>query len=165
MTLQISLYLIAFTFKVLFNRLILLEESLSFFTEIFVRRVNEIAAKEFPIYGVEFIIPTRDMQWFGYQKNFSEAFKILPRELYCWFDANSHGQLQPVGQLQPSADIYDACGLVYEWCDMKQYKSLFGGSVFESREKLIPKPGNSSSIKYRDKRYADVGLRLVAFDK
>ena len=38
MTLQISLYLIAFTFKVLFNRLILLEESLSFFTEIFVRR-------------------------------------------------------------------------------------------------------------------------------
>lgn len=133
--------------------------------EIFVRRVNEIAAKEFPIYGVEFIIPTRDMQWFGYQKNFSEAFKILPRELYCWFDANSHGQLQPVGQLQPSADIYDACGLVYEWCDMKQYESLFGGSVFESREKLIPKSGNSSSIKYRDKRYADVGLRLVAFDK
>lgn len=133
--------------------------------EIFVRRVNEIVAKEFPIYGVEFIIPTRDMQWLGYQKSFSEAFKILPRELYCWFDANSHGQLQPVGQLQPSADIYDACGLVYEWCDMKQYKSLFGGSVFESREKLIPKPGNSSSIKYRDKRYADVGLRLVAFDK
>lgn len=133
--------------------------------EIFVRRVNEIAAKEFPIYGVEFIIPTRDMQWLGYQKNFSEAFKILPRELYCWFDANSHGQLQPVGQLQPSADIYDACGLVYEWCDMKQYELLFGGSVFESREKLIPKLGNSSSIKYRDKRYADVGLRLVAFDK
>ena len=105
------------------------------------------------------------MQWLGYQKSFSEAFKILPRELYCWFDANSHGQLQPVGQLQPSADIYDACGLVYEWCDMKQYESLFGGSVFESREKLIPKLGNSSSIKYRDKRYADVGLRLVAFDK
>ena len=133
--------------------------------EIFVRRVNEIVAKEFPIYGVEFIIPTSDMQWLGYQKNFSEAFKILPRELYCWFDANSHGQLQPVGQLQPSADIYDACGLVYEWCDMKQYELLFGGSVFESREKLIPKPGNSSSIKYRDNRYADVGLRLVAFDK
>lgn len=134
-------------------------------SEIFVRRVNEIVAKEFPIYGVEFIIPTLDMQWHGYQKKFSEAFNILPRELYCWFDANSHGQLQPVGQLQPSADIYDACGLVYEWCDMKRYDSLFGGSVFESREKLIPELGNSSSIRYRDKRYADVGLRLVAFDK
>ncbi len=133
--------------------------------EIFVQKINKIVADEFPIYGERFMIPNREMQWLGYQKKFAESFNIVPRDLYCWHVDNSGGQLQPIGKLQPSAGLYDACGLVYEWCTMKKYDSLYGGSAFEPREKLLLKPSNRSSLKYRDKRYNDVGLRLVAKNK
>lgn len=36
-----------------------------------------------------------------------------------WCSENSNNQLHPVGSGKERAGIYDACGLVYEFCKMK----------------------------------------------
>ena len=125
--------------------------------EIFVQRVNRVAK----LRGVEFMIPTPEMQRFGFQKEVVKVLKEKRRfETYCWFDGNSKGKLHPVGALESVVGIYDACGLVYEWITMKNYSLLTGGSINDTEKHLLL--SETSSLRYRDQSYNDVGLRLVA---
>ena len=127
----------------------------------FVQRVNAIAIPK----GVQFEIPKDNWQWLGYQKKFAEAFLKKKDEAsdYCWHEGNSGGHLHPVGQKKPSAGIYDACGLVYEWCQTKSSKLFYWGAFNEPYKNIFG--GKSSKLKYVDKHYDNVGLRLISREK
>jgi len=125
---------------------------------VFVEKVNLIAARK----GVKFEIPIRDWQWLGYQKEFAKAFSSGKDDpsAYCWHAGNSDGHLHPVGQKKPSAGIYDACGLVYEWCQTKSSNWLFWGAFNEPYKNVCT--DKSSDTFYVDKRYDNLGLRLIS---
>jgi len=115
--------------------------------------------------GVQFEIPKDNWQWLGYQKKFAEPFLKKKDEAsdYCWHEGNSGGHLHPVGQKKTSAGIYDACGLVYEWCQTKSSKLFYWGAFNEPYKNVFG--GKSSKLKYVDKHYDNVGLRLISREK
>lgn len=133
--------------------------------EDFVRRVNTIASKK----GYEFMIPNREWQWLGYQKKCAEAFKHLDKPIlkagvsaFAWHELSSGGHLHDVGKLKSTCGIYDACGLVYEMCQTKKYNSYHYGAFNESIDHCF---GNKySELMYVDKRYDNLGLRLICLE-
>lgn len=133
--------------------------------EEFVDRVNKIARGK----GYLFMIPPTDWQWLGYQKRCSEEFKHLDKDIvragvsmFAWHDANSGGHLHDVGKLQPTAGIYDAAGLVYEMGQIKKYTSYRYGAFNEPLKYCFG--DKSSDLMYADKRYDNLGLRLICME-
>ena len=133
--------------------------------QVFVERVNRYAK----VKGVEFLIPKPDMQWLGYQREFAKAFNnssskafsiVVSASGFCWWEGTSSGHLHPVGQLLPSAGIYDACGLIFEFCQMKKSEYLHYGAYDQSID-YITRGTKSFGPIYADKRYDNVGLRLI----
>ena len=136
--------------------------------QVFVERVNRYAK----VKGVELLIPKPDMQWLGYQKEFAKAFNnssskafstVVTASGFCWWDGTSSGHLHPVGQLLPSAGIYDACGLVFELCQMKKSEYLHYGAYDQSSDYFLDNSKFFGPI-YADMRYDNVGLRLICME-
>lgn len=131
--------------------------------EEFVDRVNKIACGK----GYEFMIPPHDWQWLGYQKKCAEEFKHLDKDsdgvsVFAWHNGNSEGHLHNVGELQPAAGLYDAVGLVYEMSQTKKYQLYRYGAFNEPLKHCF---GNKSSdLMYVDKRYDNLGLRLICME-
>lgn len=133
--------------------------------EEFVYRVNKIARSK----GYEFMIPPTDWQWLGYQKKCAEEFKHLDKDIiragvsaFAWYDANSEGHLHNVGELQAAAGIYDAAGLVYEMGQTKKYNTYRYGAFNEPVKHCFG--DKSSGLMYADKRYDNLGLRLICME-
>ena len=64
--------------------------------------------------------------------------------------------------LRPSAGIYDACGLVYELCQMKSDTRLHYGA-FDQPWKFCESAYKTLDV-HADQRYNNVGFRLVCMD-
>lgn len=133
--------------------------------EEFVNRVNKVARRK----GYHFMIPPTDWQWLGYQKKCSEEFKNLNKDslragvsAFAWNEDNSEMSLHDVGKLKPTAGIYDAAGLVYEMGQTKKYNSYKYGAFNEPLKSCFG--GKSSDLMYVDKRYNNLGLRLICMD-
>ena len=133
--------------------------------EEFVGRVNKIARSK----GYEFLIPPTDWQWLGYQKQCAQRYKHLDKDIiragasvFAWSEATSGGHLHNVGELQPLEGIYDSTGLVYEMGQTKKYNSYRYGAFNEPLKNVFG--GESSELMYVDKRYDNLGLRLICME-
>lgn len=133
--------------------------------EEFVYRVNRIARSK----GYEFMIPPTEWQWLGYQKRCAEEFKHLDKDIiraavsaFTWHEANSGGHLHNVGELQATVGIYDAAGLVYEMGQTKKYNSYRYGAFNEPITNCFG--DKRSNLMYVDKRYDNLGLRLICME-
>ena len=76
-----------------------------------------------------------------------------------WCSENSNNQLHPVGLGKERAGIYDACGLVYEFCKMKSNNLVYGGDYGTPYNDCL-KLKKSIQV-CTGHRYPNVGLRLV----
>ena len=132
--------------------------------EEFVSKVN----KKTPI-SVNLEIPINDAQWMtgGYQAVFAKenskfshlGVNLSVRLNVIWCSENSNNQLHPVGSGKERAGIYDACGLAYEFCKMKNNNLVYGGDY---RTPYIDCLKLKKSIQVcTGHRYPNVGLRLV----
>ena len=133
--------------------------------EEFVERVNKIARSK----GYEFLIPPTDWQWLGYQKKCAERYKHLDKDIiragasvFAWSEATSGGHLHNVGELQPLEGIYDSTGLVYEMGQTKKYNCYRYGAFNEPLKNVFG--GESSELMYVNKRYDNLGLRLICME-
>lgn len=133
--------------------------------EEFVGRVNKIARSK----GYEFQIPPTDWQWLGYQKKCADRYKHLDKDIiragasvFAWSEATSGGHLHNVGELQPLEGIYDSTGLVYEMGQTKKYNRYRYGAFNEPLKNVFG--GESSELMYVDKRYDNLGLRLICME-
>ena len=133
--------------------------------EEFVERVNKIARSK----GYEFLIPPTDWQWLGYQKKCAERYKHLDKDIiragasvFAWSEATSGRHLHNVGELQPLEGIYDSTGLVYEMGQTKKYNCYRYGAFNEPLKNVFG--GESSELMYVNKRYDNLGLRLICME-
>lgn len=132
--------------------------------EEFVLKVN----KKTPVF-VNLEIPINDAQWMtgGYQAVFAEecskfshlGVNLNVRLNVIWCSENSNNQLHPVGLGKERAGIYDACGLVYEFCKMRSNNLVYGGDYGTPYNDCL-KLKKSIQV-CTGQRYPNVGLRLV----